>query len=409
MSNNTKPILVIGGGIAGMTAAVEAAEYGCEVILVEQEAYLGGRVVKMNQYFPKLCPPTCGLEINIQRIRNNKRVTVHTLAKVAKVSGSRGDFTVTIEQQPRYVKGALTPAHYEAVSSEVDDGFNYNMSKVKALSMAHDQAYPPLAVAYKDALTDGEKAALADAPIDFDEEAKTFDVNVGAIIVATGWQPYDANNLDLLGYKDNADVITNVEMERLAARRGPSEGKILRPSDGKEPARVAFVQCAGSRDTNHNGYCSAVCCMGSLKQARYVREKLPEAQITIFYIDIRTIGRHESFYYDLLGDDKVSFLKGKVAKVVGGKSAITLTAEDTLGGGLVEQEFDLVVLATGVVPTKLDVAGLELQKDHYGFVVNPTERNGIYGVGCALRPTEVSRSVKDATAAALHAIQDVRR
>jgi quinone-modifying oxidoreductase subunit QmoA len=419
VSNNPapsgKPILVIGGGIAGITAAVEAAEFGGEVILVEKEAYLGGRVVRMNQYFPKLCPPTCGLEINNQRIRNNPRITVHTLAEVVQVSGSRGDFHVTIKQNPRYVKGAVSRAHLDAVTSEVPDDFNYGQGMVKALHMPHDQAYPPLHVLHPEALTDAEKAALDAAEpkgvIDLSDEPRTFDVDVGAIILATGWRPYDANNLDLLGYAGNADVITNVEMERLASRGGPTSGKILRPSDAAEPARVAFVQCAGSRDTNHNLYCSAVCCMGSLKQARYVRERLPDAQVTIFYIDIRTIGRHEEFYYDLLKDEHVAFVKGKVARVVANDGALALTAEDTIGGQIVQQDFDLVVLATGVVPNSVDspIPGLEVQVDHYGFVVNPTERSGVYGVGCAVRPTEVSRSVKDATAAALRAIQDVRR
>jgi len=410
-----KPILVIGGGIAGITAAVEAAEFGGEVILVEKEAYLGGRVARMNQYFPKLCPPTCGLEINTQRIRNNPRITVHTLAEVVQVSGARGDFKVTIQQNPRYVKGAVSKAHLDAVTSEVPDPFNYGKSMVKALHLPHDQAYPPLCVLHPEALTDGEKAALQAAEpqgaIDLSDAPRTFDLDVGAIILATGWRPYDANKLDLLGYKDHADVITNVEMERFAAKTGPTGGKILRPSDGAEPKRVAFVQCAGSRDTNHNLYCSAVCCMGSLKQARYVRERVPDAHVTVFYIDIRPIGRHEAFYYDLLKDDHVSFVKGKVARVAANGSALALTAEDTIGGKLVQQDFDLVVLATGVVPNNVDapIPGLPVQADHYGFVVNPAERSGVYAVGCAVHPAEVSRSVKDATAAALHAIQDARR
>jgi len=408
-----KPILVIGGGIAGITAALEAAEVGCEVILVEKEAYLGGRVVKMNQYFPKLCPPTCGLEINNQRIRNNSRITVHTLAEVVRVSGSRGDFDVTIKVEPRYVKGAISKAHLDAVTSEVDDEFNDGMCKVKALRMPHDQAFPPLAVLDIDALSDGEQQALAAAEpqgsIDLEDQIRTLDVSVGAIILATGWRSYDVSKLDLLG-ADNADVITNLHLERLASRTGPTGGKILRPSDSAEPKRVAFVQCAGSRDVNHLPYCSGVCCMGSLKQARYVRERLPEAQVTIFYIDIRTIGRHEEFYYELLDDEKISFVKGKVARVEAGEGALALTVEDTLGGQLLEQNFDLVVLAAGVVPSWADapIAGASPATDDYGFIVNPAERNGVYGVGCARRPTDVSRSVKDATAAVLRAIQDVR-
>ncbi len=238
---------------------------------------------------------------------------------------------------------------------------------------------------------------------------ETIETKVGAVIVATGWQPYDANKLDTLGYADNADVITNMEMERMADPTGASGGRIAKPSDGSAPTSVAFVQCAGSRDNNHLPYCSAVCCMGSLKQIRYVREQHPDAKVTMFYIDIRTIGRHESFYYDLLGDENVRFVKGKVARVVSEGGALEVHAEDTIGGTLLKERFDMVVLATGVVPNNA-VQPLEgASTDEYGFVVEGGERNGIYGIGCARRPTDVSRSVKDATAAALRAIQDVRR
>ncbi len=410
-------ILVIGGGIAGITAALEAAEVGCNVILVEKEAYLGGRVVRMNQYFPKLCPPTCGLEINYQRIRKNPRIKVLTLSEVSKVAGQKGNFNVTIRIHPRYVTGnaPISRAQLDAISSEIPNDFNSGMDRTRALYMPHDQAFPHLHVLARYALTSEEISRLEETEpreaIDLSAGAETLDVNVAAIIVATGWQPYDANNLDLLGYSSNADVITNIEMERLAARTGPTGGKIIRPSDGREPARVAFVQCAGSRDANNLPYCSAVCCMASLKQARYLRNKLPDASISIFYIDIRTIGRHEEFYYQLLADDHVSFVKGKVARITPEASNLVLDVEDTLGGKLLQESFDLVVLATGVVPNQArhPLPGLDITTDEYGFIVEGVVRNGIYAAGCACRPTDVSRSVKDATAAALRAIQDVRR
>ncbi len=361
--NGNDTILIIGGGIAGITAAVEAAEVGSNVILVEKEAYLGGRVITLNNYFPKLCPPTCGLEINFRRIRTNPRIQVLMPATVEKVSGEAGNFDVTID--------------------------------VQATDL--------------DALSDDEKTfLLTSAPRSAVTEAKKMDVKVGAIIVATGWTPYDAAKLDTLGYEANADVITNMEMERLASTTGPTAGKIQR-ADGSEPTNVAFVQCAGSRDENHLPYCSAVCCMGSLKQARYVREKLPEANVTIFYIDIRTIGRHEGFYYELLEDDHVKFVKGKVAKVNEDGGKLKLDVEDTLAGKLHKDEFDMVVLATGVVPNNAEAPVEGAATDDYGFIFEGMERNGIYGVGCARRPIDVSRSVKDATAAALKAIQDVRR
>lgn len=416
-NNDHDAILVIGGGIAGITAAVEAAEVGCKVILVEREASLGGRVMRLHQYFPKLCPPTCGMEVNFRRIRNNPRIEVLTQAEVKSISGNRGAYNVSIEVNPRYVTGdqPVSAAHLAAVTSEVPDEFNLGKCTVKALRLPHDMAYPALHVLDRNALSSGELAALKEAEpqgaIDLDQQPRTLEVKVGAVIIATGWRPYDASKLDVLGYNASPDVIANVEMERLASFTGPTGGRIKRPSDGVEPKRVAFVQCAGSRDVNNLPYCSAVCCMGSLKQVRYVREKLPEAEVTVFYIDIRTIGRHEEFYYELLQDEKVRFIKGKVARVNKEGDGLELQVEDTVGGKLLRESFDLVVLATGVVPNNVDepVPGADVETDDYGFIVPGAKRNGIYAVGCARRPTEVSRSVKDATAAVLKAIQDVRR
>jgi len=410
-------ILVIGGGIAGITAAVEAAEVGHEVILVEKEAFLGGRVVRMHQYFPKLCPPTCGMEVNFRRIRNNPRIKVYTQAEVEQISGEKGAYDVKIRIRPRYLTGKqpVTEAHLSAVETEVDDPFNMELSKGKALRIPHDMAFPMLHQLDLNALSDEEKAKLKavepQGAVDLDEDAHTVTVKAASIIVATGWQPYDAAKLDTLSYTLSPDIVTNLEMERIAATNGPSGGKITRPSNGAEPSRVAFVQCAGSRDVNHLPYCSAVCCMGSLKQARYVRSCLPEAKVTIFYIDIRTIGRHEQFYYELQQDENVSFVKGKVARITPGEAGLELKVEDTLGGKLLTEMFDMVVLATGVVPHQADqsIPGAEVETDEYGFIVEGQERNGIHAVGCARRPTDVSRSVKDATAAVLKAMQDVRR
>ena len=177
-----------------------------------------------------------------------------------------------------------------------------------------------------------------------------------AVIVATGWEPYDATKLDNLGFGTYSNIITNMMMERLAAPNGPTQGKILRPADQKAPETVAFVQCAGSRDENHLPYCSYICCMASLKQTRYLREQDPDVNVTIFYIDIRTIGRLEDFYYDLLEDEKVTFVKGKVAGIEEASTPgnLVLDVEDTIAGRKPEPEFDMVVLATGIVPEIAD-------------------------------------------------------
>jgi len=414
MNENAKPILVIGGGIAGMTAAVEAAEVGYRVILVEKEAFLGGRVLRAHRYFPKMCPPACGFEINARRIRQNPRITVHTLATVEEISGEAGDFKANIKVRPRYVTGeyALDESIAEKLTSERPDDFNMGMSKTKALYVPHDMAYPSDYVLDLEALSDADAAVLRTAcppgAIDLDMKERVLDVKVGAVIVATGWQAYDATKLEDIGFGQYPNLVNSLMMERLAALGGPTGGEILRPSDSKKPENVAFVQCAGSRDENHLPYCSAVCCMGSLKQARYVREQIENAKITVFYIDIRTLGSLEKFYYDMLEDEKLSFIKGKVAKISeeAGTGNLQLDVEDTLSGETLHQTFDMAVLATGIVPNALEAKlPFELGYDDYGFLTGATDVAGVYAAGCSTRPCDVSRATKEATAAALKAIQ----
>ncbi|MEJ2719897.1 MAG: FAD-dependent oxidoreductase [bacterium] len=414
MNPNAKPILVIGGGIAGMTAALEAAEVGYRVILVEKEAFLGGRVVRSYQYFPKMCPPTCGFEINTRRIRQNPRITVYTLATIDEVSGSAGNFSVRIKIKPRYVTGthAIDDAIPEKLSSERPDDFNLGMGKTKALYMPHDMAYPHIHVLDKDALSAEDagvlKALCPPGSIDLDMTDDEVLVKPGAIIVATGWRPYDATKIDNLGFGRCENVITNVMMERLAAGRGPTGGEIVRPSDGKTAENVAFVQCAGSRDENHLPYCSAVCCMASLKQSRYLREKNENSKATVFYIDVRTVGRLEKFYYNMLDDENVSFVKGKVAAITEDPASkdLTLDVEDTLGRETLHATFDMVVLATGIVPNFEDTGiPFDLGYDEYGFLNGKTNVEGVFAAGCATHPCDVARTTKEATAAALKAIQ----
>ena len=421
MNANAKPILVVGGGIAGMTAAVEAAEAGYRVMIVEKEPYLGGRVLRMHRYFPKLCPPSCGYEINARRIRLNPRISIHTLSLVEQIQGHAGNFTATIKKRPRYHTGrrALDDNLADKLTTERVDDFNYGLGKTKALFKAHDMAYPPTWVLDRGALSDEDVALLsAEAPpdsLDLNMAEEQIRVEAGAIIVTTGWRPYDAGKIENLGFGRCDNVITNVMMERLAAMSGPTSGELLRPSDGKPVRNVAFVQCAGSRDENHLPYCSAVCCMGSLKQARYVREKEPDARVTIFYIDIRSVGRLEKFYYDLLEDPGISFIKGKVAKIeqTEGSKDLALDVEDTLAGQSRHDSFDLVVLATGMVPSTVEQQfPFNLKFDGYGFINCAEQRaamDGIYAAGCAKHPCDVSSAARDATGAALKAIQCLSR
>jgi len=417
MSDNGKrgTVLVIGGGISGITAAIEASEAGCEVILVEKNPYLGGRVIRMNQYFPKLCPPSCGLEINFRRIRTSPHIRCLTLSEVSKISGGPGRYRATIRRDPRFVNSKCTACGdcVEACPEERPDEFNYGMGTTKAIYLPSAMAHPMQYVIDDTACPATECGKCLDAcsydAIDLEMEDETIVVDVQAVIWATGWEPFDASKIENLGFDQHDNVITNVMMERLASRSGPTAGKIRRPSDGKEIESIAFVQCAGSRDENYLEHCSGVCCLGSLKQTRYVREQYPDAQIYVFYIDIRAPGRLEDFFVKVQNDEKVELIKGKVAKIsedAGG--GLVVEAEDTLSGDTVSQKVDLVVLATGIVPvdagTRVEIDG-GLQRDRHGFLTNEQPLAGLLAAGCAKRPVEVAACVRDATGTALKALQ----
>ncbi len=199
--------------------------------------------------------------------------------------------------------------------------------------------------------------------IELDMAAKTFTVDVGSIVWATGWNPYEPTKMDNLKFGQSKAIITNMMMERLAAPAGPTGGKILRPGDDKEPASFAFVQCAGSRDENHLEYCSYICCMASMKQITYIRAQYPEAPIYVFYIDLRTPGKYEKFREKLMGDPNTHFIKGKVADIViEADGGVTVVAENAVTGDKIHQKVDMAILATGMNPAlKGQGAGLGVQ------------------------------------------------
>jgi quinone-modifying oxidoreductase subunit QmoA len=403
---NEADVIIIGGGIAGMTTALEAAEAGCSAVIVEKSATLGGRVAQMHRYFPKLCPPACGLEMNYRRLRTNPRVEVLSLAQVESITGSPGAFHVVVNISPRYVNALCTACGVcaEACPAERPDEFNCGLTTTKAIYLPHPLANPPIYAIDRAACPGGcdacTRACRYDA-IELAAEPKQRTFRAAAVVAAAGWAPYDAANLPNLGFGRFRNVVTNLMLERLAAA-----GKVLRPSDGKAPHSVAFVQCAGSRDENHLPYCSGVCCAASLKQAAYIRSLYPEAKITIFYIDVRTSGLLEEFFTRV--SPGIELIKGRVGKIEEDAATgdVLLTAEDVMGGRKSVYRAELAVLATGIVP-QTDGLPDGFTLDEFGFVTNGTA--GLYSAGCARRPAEVSACVQDATGAALKALQCAAR
>ncbi len=414
-------ILVVGGGISGMTAAIEAAECGKDVVLIEKTPALGGRVSQLYKYFPKLCHPTCGLEINLRRLKANRRIRVLTLAEVTSVTGGPGDYTATVRISPRYVNENCTAcgACAEAVTTEVDDPFQYNLAKHKAAYLPFDMAYPQRYVLDPAILgtpeAEAAKAACKYDAIDLDMQEETLELKAGAVVWATGWRPYDAAKIQPYGYDRYANVITSVEFERMMDPFGPTGGKLLRPSDGKEAKNVAFIQCAGSRDRNHLNHCSRICCMASLKQSTYLTEQYGDAEdvsATIYYIDIRAIDRFEDFYKQVQADPKTTFIKSKVASITEDHETgdVILHGVNTEGYHRYDNRHDLCVLAIGMEPSvDIQAVAPQVQTDKSGFIAADESNGAIFGAGCASNALDVNRSVQNATAAALRAIQVVNR
>ena len=407
-------LLVVGAGIAGITAAVEAAETGVNVILVEKNPYIGGKVSQFNQYFPKLCPPACGLEINTRRLRNNPLIKLFTLAEVANVSEQSGKYKIILKLKPRYVNNQCTVCGdcVKVCPEKRKNEFNYSMDETTSIYIPFENAYPQKYVIDMNTCKGSSCNKCVEVckykAIDLNEKEKEIVVESSSIIWATGWEPYNANKLDILGFGKYPDVITNVMMERLAATDGPTQGQILRPSSKQEIKSVAFVQCAGSRDNDHLEYCSSICCMASLKQTQYIREQHPDAEIHIHYIDVRSNGLFEDFYNKVQKDEKVHFHRGKVAKVFADTSSdkLIVEAENTLTGSLIQNSVELVVLATGMEPT---VKNLPIDKeliDANGFF--KSNCNGMISCGVNTKPKDVASVVQEATGSVLKAIQKIK-
>lgn len=424
-ANNGNPVLIVGGGHSGVSAALEITEaVDKKVYIVEKKSYIGGRVLQMYKYFPKLCPPFCGFEINTRRIKSSGSGNIKFLVSsiVEEITGEKDGtgYKVKIRQKPQYINDNCTVCGECAKVCPEDrpNDFNYNMDTTKSIFLPALSSFPLKYSVDADyckfsACKKCEEACKYNA-INLNAKENIVEMKVSDIIFATGWKPYSVEKLENLGFGKFKNVITNVMMERLAAGNGPTAGKILRPSDNKEVTNVAFIQCAGSRNENHLPYCSAICCMASLKQALYLREKNTASSPTIFYIDLRTPGRYENFLNKAESDKNIKFNKGIVGKISEDRNTgdLLLDVEDMISGKKIKFRTEMVVLAAGMYPNiKDDMKDIKINEDvkididENGFIFNENFDGGIFSAGVAKFPLDVHMSGQSATSAALSVIQ----
>lgn len=359
--------LIVGGGIAGIMAARELAQAGHHVYLVEKEPSIGGHMARWDKTFPTLDCAACILTPRMVDVGQHPNITLLTYSQVEQVEGYIGNFTVTVRKKARYINEELCTGcgicEEKCPKKVVDNVFEAGMADRKAVYRPFPQAvpkYPVIDTANCIYFERGKcKACQIFCPtdaIDFTQEDEIIQFNVGSIVLATGYQPFDARRIPQYGYGRLANVFTSVEFERMVNASGPTGGRILLRDKETEPRSVAIVHCVGSRDKNHNEYCSRICCMYSLKFAHLVKERLPGAEVYNFYIDIRAAGkRYEEFYHRVM-EEGANFIRGRVAEITDAartpeeEGKLIVQAYDTLMGAQRRIPVDMVVLAVGVEP-----------------------------------------------------------
>jgi heterodisulfide reductase subunit A len=420
----TRRALVIGGGIAGIQAALDIANAGQEVVLVEREPSLGGHMAQLSETFPTLDCSQCIMTPRMVEASQHPKIRLLTYAEIESVDGYIGNFQVKVRLKARYVNKSTCTGCGECItkcpSKKIASEFDCGIGKRTAIYTPFAQAVPNIPVIDKNNCTyfkNGKcKICVKTCPldcIDFEMQDEFEDLEIGAIVVATGFQVQNNALYGEYGFGKYQDVITGLQFERLASASGPTSGKIQRPSDGKEPETVVFIQCAGSRDPSKGvKYCSKICCMYTAKHAMLYAHKVHGGKSNIFYMDIRAAGKgYDEFTRRAIEEDEAAYLRGRVSKVWLENGKLMVRGVDTLLGKPVEIQADMVVLATAMVaqPDAKEFAKtIGIGYDEYGFFneahlkLRPVESStaGIYLAGACQSPKDIPDSVAQASASA---------
>jgi len=426
----TKKALVIGGGISGMQTALDIANSGYEVLIVEKTSSIGGRMSQLSETFPTLDCASCILTPKTVEVGHHPKIKLLTYSEVEEVEGYLGNFKVKIRKKAPFVdwdKCTGCGLCSEYCPTKVPSEFDRNMGTRKAIYIPFPQAVPkkPVIDSKNCIYFNTGKCRLCEkqcptGAIDYDQKETFLKENVGVIIVATGFDLLSKENIGEYGYGKYKDVIDGLQFERLLSASGPTAGKIKRPSDGKIPKEVVFVQCVGSRDPEHGmPYCSKICCMYTAKHALLYKHAVHDGQAYVFYIDIRSGGKgYEEFVQRAIEDEKIVYLRGKVSRIFldsGDDGKLIVWGVDTLAGKKIEISADLVVLAMAAVPNvgvKELAKKLKISTDAHGFIteahpkLRPVETltAGIFLTGCAQAPKDIPETVAQASGAAARAI-----
>jgi heterodisulfide reductase subunit A len=435
----TKRALVIGGGIAGIQAALDIADGGAEVVLVEKESSIGGHMSQLSETFPTLDCSQCILTPRMVEVYQHPRITLHSYSEVESVEGFIGNFTVKVRQKARSVNADLCTGcgdcQTACPSRKIPSEFEGGLGMRSAIYVPFPQAIPNIPVLDRDncSLFKGRRKGLAkDAcgkcqevclkgAIDYDQEDTFVDEKVGAIVVATGFQLYSVGReqpaglkgYGEYGYGEDPDIIDGLQFERLASASGPTAGEILRPSDGKPPKKIVFVQCIGSRDPEKGiSYCSKICCMYTAKHTMLYRDKIHDGEATVFYMDIRATGKgYDEFTRRAIEEDDAQYIRGRVSRIYREGDVLKVIGFDTLASEPVTIDADMVVLATAIRPQPgiQELAQkLNVSYDEHGFIneahpkLRPVETNtaGVYVAGACQSPRDIPDSVAMASATA---------